>query len=163
MSGLPQGTSSRQRLLGLADVVLREVRHLRQTDARLFAQPFDEARAALLEADPDLAERVDAFVARFGRLQDTVGDKLLPRLLAELAEPVGAAIDNLARAERLGWLHDTEQWLAMRRLRNLMVHEYVGRPADLAAALAAGHRFVPQLCETAETLAGEVERRYGAD
>ena len=31
--------------------------------------------------DIDLAERVDAFVARFGRLQDTAADKLLPELL----------------------------------------------------------------------------------
>jgi len=34
-----------------------------------------------LEADVELAERVDALVSRFGRLQDTVGDKLLPRYL----------------------------------------------------------------------------------
>lgn len=156
MSGL---LASRQRLLALSDVVLREVARLRQTDARLFTRPFDEARIASLEADFDLAERVDAFVARFGRLQDTVGDKLLPRLLGELAEPVGAAIDNLARAERLGWLQDVEQWLAMRRLRNLMVHEYVGKPAELAEALAAGHGFVPQLCATAEALVAETRRR----
>lgn len=156
MSGL---SPSQQRLLALSDVVLREVARLRQTDARLFTCPFDEARVASLETDLDLAERVDAFVARFGRLQDTIGDKLLPRLLGELAEPVGAAIDNLVRAERLGWLQDVEQWLAMRRLRNLMVHEYVGKPADLAAALAAGHGFVPQLCATAEALVVETTRR----
>lgn len=129
------------------------------TDARLFALPFDAARAASLESDIDLAERVDAFVARFGRLQDTVGDKLLPRLLAELAEPVGPAIDNLARAERLGWLSDVEQWLAMRRLRNLMVHEYVDKPAELAAAVSAAHAFVPALGAAAEALVQETLRR----
>ena len=59
-------------------------------------------RAPSLSADQDLAERVDASVARFGRLPDTLGDKLLPRLLGWLAEPVGPAIDNRARAERLG-------------------------------------------------------------
>lgn len=141
--------------------MLREIGHLRQTDARLFAQPFDAARAASLGADIDLAERVDAFVARFGRLQDTVGDKLLPRLLAELAEPVGAAIDNLARAERLGWVADVEQWLAMRRLRNLMVHEYVDKPGELVVALAAGHGYVPSLCAAAEALVQETRLRFG--
>jgi len=37
-----------------------------------------------------LAERLDAFAARFARLQDTAGDKLLPALLTWLGEPVGA-------------------------------------------------------------------------
>lgn len=159
MSVLP---GPRERLLALSDVVLREVARLRSTDARLFTHPFDEARVATLDADLDLAERVDAFVARFGRLQDTVGDKLLPRLLGELAEPVGPVIDNLVRAERLGWLQDVEQWLAMRRLRNLMVHEYVGKAAELAAALRAGHDFVPGLCATAEALVAETKRRYAS-
>jgi hypothetical protein len=36
-------------------------------------------------------------------LQDTVADKLLPAILTWLAEPIGPSIDNLARAERLGW------------------------------------------------------------
>ena len=60
--------------------------------------------AASLSIDIYLAERVDAFVARFGRLQDTVADKLLSALLDWLAEPVGPAINNLSRAERPGWL-----------------------------------------------------------
>jgi hypothetical protein len=51
---------------------------------------MDAARAGTLRQDPEMSERVDAFVARFGRLQDTLGDKLLPRLLQWLAEPVGA-------------------------------------------------------------------------
>ena len=75
---------------------------LRITDERLFSLPMDAERAATLARDIELGERVDAFVARFGRLQDTLGDKLLPGVLAWLAEPVGPAIDNLARAERLG-------------------------------------------------------------
>lgn len=40
----------------------------------------------------------------FWRLQDTIGDKLIPALLRALGEPQGAVIDNLDRAERLGWL-----------------------------------------------------------
>ena len=78
-----------------------------------------------MAADPLLAERLDAFVARFGRLQDTVGDKLLPSLLMALAEPVGPAIDNLDKAEKFGWIESTEDWMEMRRLRNQMVHEYI--------------------------------------
>ena len=60
------------------------------------------------------SRRVDAFVARFGHLQDTLGDKLLPRLLEWLAEPVGPAIDNLARAERLGLIRSGDAWIEAR-------------------------------------------------
>ncbi|MCE2689447.1 MAG: hypothetical protein LW862_06330, partial [Rubrivivax sp.] len=62
-------------------MVRREAEYLAQTDGRLFGQVFDAERARTLPLTPELAERVDAFVARFGRLQDTLADKLLPALL----------------------------------------------------------------------------------
>jgi hypothetical protein len=57
------------RLKFLARVVRKECEHLQLTDGRLFAGVFTLAQAAQLEADPDLAERVEAFVGRFGRLR----------------------------------------------------------------------------------------------
>jgi hypothetical protein len=136
------------RLRFLAETVTAEARQLRTTDARLFGEPMTSERAAALRHDIDLSERADAFVARFGRLQDTLGDKLLPELLQWLAEPVGPAIDNLNRAERLGWIGSVEQWLMVRRLRNRMIHEYVRDDAELAAALSAAHAAVPLLDAT---------------
>ena len=61
------------RLQFLARVVRKECRHLATTDQRLFGSEFTLAHINQLEADPDLAERVEAFVGRFGRLQDAVG------------------------------------------------------------------------------------------
>ena len=142
-----------ERLRFLAETVLAEAALLRITDGRLFASPMDAARAGTLRQDIDLAERVDAFVARFGRLQDTAGDKLLPGVLAWLAEPVGPAIDNLGRAERLGWLDSAVDWLECRQLRNFMIHEYVRDMALLAAALTKGHQAVPLLSTAAQVLA----------
>ena len=141
----------------LAETVLAEAAMLRITDGRLFAEPMGADRAASLRHDIDLAERVDAFVARFGRLQDTLGDKLLPALLIWLAEPVGPAIDNLARAERLGWIGSATDWIECRQLRNFMIHEYVRDMAVLAAALSKGHVAVPLLDAAAQTLAGLVQ------
>ena len=46
--------------------------------------------------------RAYPFSARFGRLQDTVMDKVLPRLLLAGGENAGSAIDNLNHADRLG-------------------------------------------------------------
>ena len=113
--------------------------------------------------DIDDAERVEAFVARFSRLQDTLGDKLLPALLLALGEPVGAVIDNLDRAERLGFVASADDWLATRRLRNRMVHEYVEDPAVLAESLRQGHALVPMLLDVELRFRNEALRRGWID
>lgn len=147
------------RLQFLVRVVLKEVKHLASTDQRLFTGQFAVEQAIRLEEDVDLAERVEAFVGRFGRLQDTVGDKLLPLFLVALGEKSAAAIDNLDRAERLGLLVSVDRWVIMRKLRNQMVHEYVEDPAVLASALQTGHDFVPELIAVANNICTEITRR----
>ena len=147
------------RLQFLARVVRKECRHLASTDQRLFAAAFTQEQVSDLENDPNLAERVEAFVSRFGRLQDTIGDKLLPLLLVLLGEKPSAAIDNLERAERLGLIGSVDDWMTMRNLRNQMVHEYVEDPVVLSAALQSGHAFVPALVAAADAMTVEIERR----
>lgn len=151
------------RLRFLARVIDKECRHLETTDRRLFATPITPARAAAMADDPDLAERVEAFVGRFGRLQDTLADKLLPALLAALGEPTGAQIDNLDRAERLGWIDSTDQWLTIRQLRNRMVHEYMESMTLLADALQSGHDFVTALLRAASAMTGQLASRGWAE
>lgn len=150
--------SQAARLAFLARVVRKECVHLLDTDRRLFDILFTEEQARRIETDPVLAERLDAFVGRFGRLQDTVGDKLLPALLTAQAEKPGAAIENLDRAEKLSLIESVDVWLAMRKLRNQMVHEYIEDLAVLSSALRGGHGFVPQLVAAARRCAAEAER-----
>lgn len=133
------------RLQFLARVVRKGWRHLAITDQCLFGNLFTMEQAAHLEEDSDLAERVEAFAGRFGRLQDTLGDKLSPLLLAALGEKTSAVIDNPDRAERLGLLGSADAWLTMRNLRNQMVHEYIEDPVvrarseDQREKCASGH------------------------
>lgn len=152
-------SSLAERLQFLIRVVRKECIHLRATDQRLFAGPFTPETAARLDMDPDLSERVEAFVSRYGRLQDTLGDKLLPLLLRALGEKPASAIDNLDRAERLGWLDSADEWMSMRKIRNQMVHEYIEDLQVLTSALLTGHAFVPSLIATANAVVAEAERR----
>jgi hypothetical protein len=147
------------RLQFLTRVVHKECKHLITTDQRLFGGMFTQEQASRLEEDPDLAERVEAFVGRFGRLQDTVSDKLLPILLAALGEKTSAVIDNLDRAERLGLLKSADEWMVMRNLRNQMIHEHVEDPVILSSALQTGHDFVPALIKAANKMIAEIELR----
>lgn len=138
--------SARERLAFLLETVTRESQHLALTDSRLFTLPFTPERVASMEADVALAEQLDAFSARFARLQDTAGDKLLPALLTRVGEPVGSMLDNLDRAARLGLLSESaDTWLAARALRNRMVHGYIRSAAALAEAVNEAHRLVPML------------------
>jgi hypothetical protein len=146
------------RLEFLSRVTLKECTHLLETDRRLFGNLFTIEEARKIESDPILAERLDAFVSRFGRLQDTVGDKLLPALLSALAEKPGPAIDNLDRAEKFGFIESADGWMEMRRLLNQMVHEYIEDLAVLSSALRSGHDFVPALVAAARRCVAEADR-----
>jgi len=148
-----------ERLHFLVRVVGKEAQHLVATDQRLFDGGLTIEKVAQLEHESDLAERVEAFVSRFGRLQDTLGDKLLPVLLNVLGEKAFAAIDNLDRAERLGFISSVDVWMTMRNLRNQMVHEYIEDIELLFSALQAGHGFVSELVATTQNMLAEIERR----
>lgn len=147
--------AGRERLLFLADVVMLEARYLAQTDGRLFARAMVIEDIDRLPLDADLAERVDAFVARFGRLQDTLAGALLPRLLESQLEPQGSVLDNLNRAERRGWIRSSADWAELRMLRNRMVHEYVRDRQQLVDALNAAHSGVEDLVNAAALMAAQ--------
>lgn len=148
-----------ERLLQLCEVVEREVQQLLTTDAFLFQRPFTAERVASLRTDERGAESVDAFVARFGRLQDTLGDKLIPALLRWVGNAPGPMIDNLRLLEKWGWLQDAESWLETRLLRNRLIHEYQQNAEVLADALNTAHQRVTLLVSTAQRLVEETRRR----
>jgi len=150
---------TRQRLQFLARVIHRESQHLRETSERLFSQPFTQEIAATLARDSLLSERVEAFVARFSRLQDNLGDKMIPQLLQALGEKPTTVIDNLDKAEYLGWITSADEWQAMRKLRNQMVHDYIEDLAILTSAIQTAHVFIPTLLAASQRLLDELRNR----
>ncbi|TXL19514.1 hypothetical protein BMR06_09700 [Methylococcaceae bacterium HT5] len=79
----------------------KEVKHLRMTSDRIKALDPNLQWIETLENNIEYSEMLDAFVSRFGRLQDTLGDELLPAILRVSLEPSGSQLDNLLRAEKL--------------------------------------------------------------
>ena len=148
-----------ERLQFLARVIKGESSNLQATNSRLFAKPFTTETAKRLDEDQEFSERVDAFVARFSRLQDTLGDKLLPELLEALGEERAILIDRLDKAEKLGWIQSSDQWMAIRQLRNQMIHEYIEDPDILAKALQTGHEYVEELLTAAQNMLNELQKR----
>jgi len=122
LSYLPEYAENARLALSLAE---KEAAHLAYTHRTLFSQPIDLAWVQSLEAREDMAEKIDAFVGRFGRLQDHIGEKLIPRFAALLGESPKSILDVLAYAEKMGWLESSEAFVGSRKLRNLLVHEYM--------------------------------------
>jgi len=154
----------KEKLRFLCRITRKEVDLLLSTTERLFPHGERVTGKALEQwiADATLSERLDAFVTRFSRLQDTAGDKLLPALLIYLGEERGPALDNLDKAEKFGWLDSADEWMAFRKLRNQMVHEYIEDRDLLADALNAGVQFVPHMVSIAQRLVSEIEHRLQA-
>ena len=144
----------------------RESDLLQETTAALFgAEGAEAAPGAAFWRLPDgalpsaLSGRLDEFVARFAPLLDSLGDKLLPALLAALAEPVGAALDNGNVGERLGWFDSIERWRVVRAWRNQMIRDYVEDRRILEAALSAARDAVSMLRAVATRMSDEIDRR----
>ena len=89
-----------------------------------------------VEADPGLVRLLDQILYRFLKLQDAVGERLIPATLAQLAEAYEdwPMRDRLDRLERLGYL-DVLLWLDWRGVRNRLAHEYPDAPELRWAAL----------------------------
>ena len=67
-------------------------------------------------------------MSRFSRLQDHIAEKLIPRFAALLGESPKSLLDVLNYAEKMGWITDTMSFVSARKLRNLLVHEYMSDP-----------------------------------
>jgi len=94
-------SEAQKRLWQMLRLVEKEGVYLQDVAERLFVVP--EITAEWIErliATPEGRDRLEAFVGKFSRMQDTLIDKLLPYFLVAVGEKTGSALDNLNRAER---------------------------------------------------------------
>ena len=130
------------------ELARKEAAYLEYTHRTLFAMPIDAVWVQQLAAQAELAEKVEAFVSRFGRLQDHLGEKLIPRFAALLGESPKSLLDVLAYAEKMQWLESAESFISARKLRNLLVHEYMADAELFLAALLEGQGAAQMLFST---------------
>jgi hypothetical protein len=129
------------------DLAEKEVAHLAYTHRTLFALSIDLQWVQALAQREDLAEKIDAFVSRFGRLQDHIGEKLIPRFAALLGSEPKSLLDNLSYAERSGWIDSAEAFVSTRKLRNLLVHEYMAEAELFLESLQAADEATQMLID----------------
>ena len=122
---LPEDTKA---ALFALDLAQREAVQLQFTHKRLFIKTPTLEWVKNLSNNLEEAERLDAFVGRFSRLQDHLGEKLLPRFATLIGAAPRSMLDALNTAERMNWIGNAQQFFVARKLRNLMVHEYMIDP-----------------------------------
>lgn len=147
-----------QPMLLALDLARKEAKHLRYSQTTLFAQPIDLAWVQSLAERPEIAEKVEAFVSRFGRLQDHLGEKLLPRMAALVGENGKTLLDTLAIAERLDLLANADAFIAARRLRNALVNEYMHDAQAFLENLLAAQQACHMFFEIIENVQAETNR-----
>jgi hypothetical protein len=144
------------------DVALAQCeRHAEVMNDALLQIPVPLTEAQLREASPELVRRLDQFVLRFTKLQDTLGTHVLRQFAAQvLAEPVEewAFIDVLGLLERRGYL-TVDEWALQRSTRNVLTHEYPDNPLRQALALNAAIDAARQLAGWLRTIQQRTEHR----
>ena len=149
------------RFFATLEIVRRELKVLQYSNAQLSSYKIDSVWVESLDTDMQAAEKLEAFVSRFGRLQDTIGDKLIPRALTAVAEKPASMLDNLNRAERLGWIRNVEFWLTARELRNKLVHEYMLDEEQFAKDVNSAFQFCSMFEEVYSELFSLAEKQFG--
>jgi len=147
---LPEHAENARLALELA---LKEMGHLAYTRRTLFSQNIDLQWVKSLEQREDLSEKIDAFVGRFSHLQDHIGEKLIPRFAALLAEQPKSLLDVLAYAEKIGWVANAEAFVGARKLRNLLVHEYMADAELFLEALKTADEATQMLMDVVGNIA----------
>ena len=69
--------------------------------------------SARAEIDKDTLRILDQIAYRFAKLQDSMGEKVLPLILVLAQEPIAANstfVEKLNRLERIGAIPSTEEW-----------------------------------------------------
>jgi hypothetical protein len=140
------------------ELAKKEAEHLHYSHSTLFANDLNLAWVENLKTNPALAEKVEAFVSRFGRLQDHLGEKLIPRYAQLVGEQYKTQIDVLGFAERAGILKSADDFLAARKLRNSLVHEYMQDSQSFLDSLVLANTAAQMLFDVIDKTHAELER-----
>ena len=85
----------------------------------------------------DEVEHIDQYLFRFAKLQDAIGKRFFKVIFVSLEEDIEdiSFIDLLNRSEKLNILDSAEQWLELRKIRNVLSHTYEDEPEEMSIAI----------------------------
>lgn len=87
--------------------------------------------------EPETISFIDQYIFRFSKCQDLIGEKLFRLVLICLEENIEhvSFIDILNKLEKLGIFDSKTEWIELRKLRNIVSHEYPVLDNETVSAL----------------------------
>ncbi len=111
-----------QAILHECDVHARRLTHAR----KVCGEYFPLTPTTYSELSEDAITRIDQLVYRFTKLQDALGAKLFPMIVAQLREDADSltVLDKLHELEKARAITDADRWQELREIRNQLTHDY---------------------------------------
>ena len=111
--------------------------------------------------DDESRTLIDAFIYRFSKIQDMMGQKLFPVFMDFIQEDARRMpfIDILNLLEKLDLIPDVETWLSFRTLRNNLSHEYPDNEEEIIEGIEKALEVYPQVKKVYESFKNEYEKR----
>jgi len=102
---------------------------------------FNELKELTLDQqvfdNKEIIKTIDAFIFRFIKLQDFMGDKLFKTFLNRIGEykDTMSLLDVMDKLEKLEIITDADRWMEFRQLRNKLTHEYPDNQEDVISGI----------------------------
>jgi hypothetical protein len=113
----------------------------------LLEDKFPLSQEGFLRLGDEVIEHLDQLIYRFGRLQDSMGTRLLPSLYAHVDsnDAPQPFLVVLARLEQLDIVTSAEDWQFFRNLRNNLTHDYPESVGQTVSTLNTLYQDLPKL------------------
>jgi len=97
--------------------------------------------------DESKIETVDAFIFRFIKLQDFMGEKLFKQLLTRVGvyKDSMSLLDVLDKLEKMELVPSSDRWKDYREIRNQLTHEYPENKEDVVNAIKKAMEYFPEI------------------
>ncbi len=111
--------------------------------------------------DFEVIKTVDAFIFRFIKLQDYMGNKLFKAFLIKIGDYKDemSFIDMLDRLEKLRIIDSAENWIKLRKLRNRLTHEYPDELEEILEDIKEALKYVEQFKNVFQRITEYLKKR----
>ena len=120
--------------------------------------PIDQT----LYQDKEKIKTIDAFIFRFIKLQDFMGEKLFKEVLKSVGEYKDnmALIDCLDKMEKLEIITQADQWMNYRIIRNKLTHEYSTNQEEMIAGIQLAMVYFKEINEVLNNINGYLHKKH---
>ncbi|NOR80030.1 MAG: hypothetical protein GQ529_04230 [Methyloprofundus sp.] len=111
--------------------------------------------------DKEKIKTIDAFIFRFIKLQDFMGDKLFKEVLKVIGEYKDnmALIDCLDKLEKLEIIAQADRWMNYRAIRNKLTHEYSTNQEEMLAGIQLAMVYFKEINEVLNTISNYLQEK----